>query len=89
MKISIIAVGQRQPPWADAAVAELTGALLARSAAVTRLAKRATAAGEEMPFSRALDEAEGIYLRELVRTADMHEGIAAFLEKRPPDWKHE
>ena len=73
----------------DTAVAELTGALLGRSAAVARLAKRAASAGEEMPFPRALDEAERIYLRELVATRDMTEGIAAFLEKRQPAWKHE
>jgi cyclohexa-1,5-dienecarbonyl-CoA hydratase len=72
----------------DDAVRELTGALLARSAAVIRLAKRAVTAGEELPFSRALDEAERIYLQELTATADMAEGIAAFLEKRPPEWKH-
>ena len=73
----------------DEAVRELADALLSRSAAVIRLAKRAVTAGEELPFSRALDEAERIYLRELTATADMAEGIAAFLEKRPPDWKHE
>jgi enoyl-CoA hydratase len=73
----------------DEAVRELTGALLARSAAVIRLAKRAVTAGEELPFSRALDEAERIYLQELTATADMAEGIAAFLEKRPPEWRHE
>jgi cyclohexa-1,5-dienecarbonyl-CoA hydratase len=73
----------------DTALEELSGAVLSRSAAVGRLAKRAVRGGEELPFSRALDEAERIYLQELTATADMAEGIAAFLEKRPPIWKHE
>ncbi|HEV8630497.1 MAG TPA: enoyl-CoA hydratase/isomerase family protein [Thermoanaerobaculia bacterium] len=72
----------------DAGCAEITAALLAQSGAALRLAKRAAAAGEQLPFAAALGEAERIYLEELVPTADMNEGIAAFLEKRKPRWKH-
>jgi cyclohexa-1,5-dienecarbonyl-CoA hydratase len=72
----------------DAACTEIVGALLARSGAAMRLAKRAVRAGEEQPFAPALAEAERIYLQELVATADMNEGIAAFLGKRKPAWRH-
>ena len=31
---------------------------------------------------------EKIYLDELTQTEDMHEGLAAFMEKRQPAWNH-
>jgi cyclohexa-1,5-dienecarbonyl-CoA hydratase len=72
----------------EAAVDRLVGEITAASAAVVRLTKRALRAGEERPFGEALAEGERLYLEELAATADMAEGIAAFLEKRPPEWKH-
>jgi cyclohexa-1,5-dienecarbonyl-CoA hydratase len=66
-------------------VAEVT----AKSAAVTRLTKRAIRAGRDQDFGAALTAAEHLYLQELCPTADMQEGIAAFLEKRRPVWKHQ
>lgn len=33
-------------------------------------------------------EIERLYLEDLMKTADAHEGLAAFMEKRPPIWKH-
>jgi cyclohexa-1,5-dienecarbonyl-CoA hydratase len=72
----------------DAALARVTSDLLERSAAVAPLLKKAVRAGGERPFDAALAEAERIYLDELTATADMDEGIAAFLEKRPPSWRH-
>ncbi len=72
----------------EGASAELIAALLGHSGAALRLAKRAARAGEELPFGPALTAAERIYLEELLPTADMNEGIAAFLEKRKPRWQH-
>jgi len=72
----------------DEACKELRDALLGQSGAALRLAKRAALAGEEQSFEPALAEAERLYLDDLLKTADMHEGIAAFLEKRKPSWKH-
>jgi cyclohexa-1,5-dienecarbonyl-CoA hydratase len=72
----------------EARSAELAGAVLRQSAAVSRLTKRAVRAGESRPYPAALAEAERLYLRELTATSDMSEGIGAFLEKRPPVWKH-
>jgi len=72
----------------DRACTELVSALLAQSGATLRLGKRAARASETLPFDAALAEAERLYLTELVATADMNEGIAAFLEKRKPAWQH-
>jgi cyclohexa-1,5-dienecarbonyl-CoA hydratase len=72
----------------DRACADLVSALLAQSGSTLRLAKRAARASETLPFDAALDEAERLYLTELVATADMNEGIAAFLDKRKPTWRH-
>jgi cyclohexa-1,5-dienecarbonyl-CoA hydratase len=37
---------------------------------------------------QALAEIERIYLEELMKTEDAKEGLDAFIEKRPPVWKH-
>ena len=72
----------------EAAVDELVASILAMSAAVTPLVKRSIRAGEGDGFRRALAESERVYLEELAETADMEEGIQAFLEKRRPEWRH-
>jgi cyclohexa-1,5-dienecarbonyl-CoA hydratase len=35
-----------------------------------------------------LEELERLYLRDLMRSEDAREGIAAFLDKRRPAWKN-
>ena len=72
----------------DEGIAKLTDEILAKSAAVVRLTKKAVRAGRDRGFTEALAESERLYLDELCPTADMAEGIAAFLEKRRPVWKH-
>jgi cyclohexa-1,5-dienecarbonyl-CoA hydratase len=72
----------------DHELARLTADITAKSAAVTRLIKKAVRAGRDRGFADALAESERIYKEELCATADMQEGIAAFLEKRKPVWKH-
>lgn len=75
----------------DAAVEEIAGALGGLSAEVARLTKKAVAAGTSQgaaDLAAALAECERIYLEELAETADMEEGIAAFLDKRRAEWRH-
>ncbi|HET9229035.1 MAG TPA: enoyl-CoA hydratase/isomerase family protein [Thermoanaerobaculia bacterium] len=72
----------------DEGLAKLSAEILSKSAAVVRLTKKAVRAGRDRGFSEALDESERLYLDELCPTADMAEGVAAFLEKRRPVWKH-
>jgi cyclohexa-1,5-dienecarbonyl-CoA hydratase len=75
------------PPSAlDAHARRLIETITAQSAVATRLAKRAVRAGDELPLAAAIGTAERLYLRELAASADMTEGIEAFLAKRPPRW---
>ncbi|MFH0983593.1 MAG: enoyl-CoA hydratase/isomerase family protein [Planctomycetota bacterium] len=55
---------------------------------VVRMAKRATTMMVRKPFLEQLEQVERMYLDELMKLADAHEGIAAFVGKRPPSWKH-
>jgi enoyl-CoA hydratase/carnithine racemase len=40
-------------------------------------------------YKRFIGQLESLYLKNLMATADAREGIQAFLEKRPPEWKDE
>ena len=62
--------------------------LLAKSSAVLALTKRALREGAGWHFETALERSQDLYLRELVRTEDMVEGMNAFLEKRVPSWRN-
>ena len=70
------------------AVDDYMDKLLAKSSAVLALTKRALREGAGQHFEKALDRLQDLYLRELVKTDDMVEGMKAFLEKRPPSWKN-
>ena len=73
----------------DEETAKLVSEITARSAAVTRITKKAVRIGSQSEaLFDALDANERLYLDELCPTADMAEGLAAFLEKRRPVWKH-
>lgn len=71
----------------EAGTASVLADLASRSGPALRLAKRAVADGEGLPFGPALARAEALYLTDLMRLPDAHEGIAAFMEKRSPVWK--
>ena len=60
--------------------------LLPRSASSIRHATRAARFDFDRRFARLIEELEQLYLTELMTTKDAVEGIAAFLEKRPPAW---
>ena len=65
----------------------LLARLAALSAPVLRVAKRAVREGCEGLTEGALARTEALYRYDLLRLPDAHEGIAAFLEKRPPHWR--
>ena len=73
--------------WNDGLTA-LTDELLGKSGAVLRLTVRGLRELSLRDFDQALRRSEEIYCNELLRTADVTEGVAAFLEKRPPKWNH-
>ena len=77
--------------WPDARFArELTAfidALTSLSGPVMQLARRAQTESYYSTFEEALYKVENLYLRELIALEDPHEGIRAFLEKRPPQWR--
>jgi cyclohexa-1,5-dienecarbonyl-CoA hydratase len=51
------------------------------------LAKKASYAWDSMHFDKGLARAEKIYFEDLMKTADAHEGIRSFMEKREPKWE--
>jgi cyclohexa-1,5-dienecarbonyl-CoA hydratase len=55
---------------------------------VVRMAKKATVLVARPSILAHLERAEHLYLEELMKLSDAHEGIAAFIEKRAPAWSH-
>ena len=55
---------------------------------VLRLNTRTLKGARATNFAAAMDEAERVFLEELMTSADPSEGIAAFYEKRRPEWKN-
>ena len=58
-----------------------------QSPAVLAIAKKAIYSWDSIHFDKGLARAEKIYLEELLKTEDAHEGVRAFLEKRNPMWQ--
>lgn len=71
----------------EVTVQETLQQLSKHSPAALAIAKKANYAWDSMHFDKGLARAEKIYLEELMKTEDVHEGINAFLEKRQPVWK--
>ena len=59
-----------------------------RSALSLRIATRAIREPGRIELEQRLNEAERLYIEELLGTHDGVEGIRAFLEKRPPVWRN-
>ena len=60
--------------------------LLDLSPVALTIAKKASYAWDSMHFDKGLARAEKIYVEELLKTEDAHEGVRAFMEKRQPKW---
>ena len=73
----------------DAAVDEYLAQIRKLSRPVVRMAKRATSMVAREQILDHLKQVEKLYLKELMDLSDAHEGIAAFTQKRTPEWKHE
>jgi enoyl-CoA hydratase/carnithine racemase len=71
--------------WLDAAL-ELAAVVAARPPLAARLAKQAVLAAEETTLSAGLDQERRLYELAMA-TEDRVEGMNAFLEKRPPEFR--
>jgi cyclohexa-1,5-dienecarbonyl-CoA hydratase len=72
----------------EAKLQEILAKLRELSAPALEMARRALDAGRGRPFLEALERSEDIYLNELMKTEDAHEGLKAFMEKRKPEWRN-
>lgn len=70
-----------------AAVESLLEELRTLSPSVLHLTRKTLARLHSADFLKQLEEAERVYLSELMQTHDAQEGVNAFLEKRKPVWK--
>lgn len=72
----------------DRAAGDLAARMARHSAAALRVAKRAARGAGQDERHAALRRAGAVYLNDLMATADAGEGLRAFVEKRPPVWRH-
>ena len=70
----------------QAEVDVLAADLASKSPAVLKLGKDAVLKADQMPFNEALDYLSTMLSMNFL-TEDAREGMTAFLEKRPPEWK--
>jgi len=71
-----------------AALAYFDEQLAARSAAALACAVAAARAPRVRELRERLAEVERLYLDRLMKTRDANEGLAAFIERRTPQWEH-
>ncbi len=72
----------------EAKAQELLNRLREFSATALETTRRALDAGRGWSLAAELEKVEDLYLNELMKHEDAHEGIAAFMEKRKPVWRH-
>ena len=72
----------------DAVLEELLDSFRGSSTAVMELALRSARHARTHELEQHLREAQSLFLNELMDLEDPGEGVRAFLEKRPPRWKH-
>jgi cyclohexa-1,5-dienecarbonyl-CoA hydratase len=64
------------------------GKLRELSASALAMTRAALDLGAQNNFQAVLTEVENLYLHELMKTEDAHEGVRSFMEKRKPEWHH-
>jgi cyclohexa-1,5-dienecarbonyl-CoA hydratase len=67
---------------------EILSKLRELSAPALEATRRAMALARGASFGDALTKVENLYLDELMKTQDAHEGVKAFMEKRKPVWRN-
>ena len=72
----------------EQALEDLLEELKGKSRAVRRIALKGLREISLKNFSANLARSEELYLKELLATEDIEEGVQAFLEKRKPRWNH-
>ena len=72
----------------EQALEDLLEELKGKSRAVRRIALKGLRERALKDFSADLARSEELYLKELLATEDVEEGVQAFLEKRKPRWNH-
>ncbi len=70
----------------DEAVDDLVRTLASKSPAIVGLGKRSFYRAEDMAFDPAIDHLAAM-LSVCLQSEDAVEGVSAFLQKRPPEWK--
>jgi len=76
------------PEKVERAREELVAKLVGLSGVVLRLTKQAIYEAADLPFGKAMEHVERLYLERLMGTEDAKEGLLAFLEKRKPVWRN-
>jgi cyclohexa-1,5-dienecarbonyl-CoA hydratase len=72
----------------DAKLLSVLAKLRDLSAAALAMTRTALDLGAGNNFQTVLSEIENLYLHELMKTEDAHEGVRSFMEKRKPEWCH-
>ncbi|MCA1592960.1 MAG: enoyl-CoA hydratase/isomerase family protein [Acidobacteria bacterium] len=72
----------------EAKLQEILARLRELSAPALEATRRALDIARGRPFAEALARVEDLYLNELMKTEDAHEGVTAFMEKRKPEWRN-
>jgi cyclohexa-1,5-dienecarbonyl-CoA hydratase len=72
----------------DRMLEEFLTKFVSKSAAIIAITKQVIDQGLYSSVPSAIEIAEERYLDELMKTKDAHEGLKAFLEKRPPNWSN-
>lgn len=69
-------------------VSEFIGKITSNSKIILELTKKALDKGLQQPCMEAMRRAEEVYMNEVMKTHDAHEGLEAFMQKRPPIWSN-